>query len=213
MSELSDASGNTLRQIASHLSITDLINWIKTEKNTDFKDILKKKVESLIEEFNKTADVFDGNNNLIQLTFKIADQTVPYVVNLNEDVDGVAKEVPDGKKVLITKKNVITYIKAAIKSIEETIAFITDNLRNETESEKPIWIKYQTDFNNLLTKFNEMKAIIEYVPKQQNAGKKTCYLYKGTRYTKVHTVNKKKCIYSKKEDTYVPISSKSVKKV
>ena len=39
------------------------------------------------------------------------------------------------------------------------------------------------------------------------------YLYKGSRYKNIHMKNKKKCIFVKKENTYVPISSKSVVKV
>jgi len=38
------------------------------------------------------------------------------------------------------------------------------------------------------------------------------YLYNGKRYKKTHIHNKKKCIFVKKENRYIPVSSKCVKK-
>lgn len=45
---------------------------------------------------------------------------------------------------------------------------------------------------------------------QEGGAKKAYYMYKGSRFSKVHVINRRKHIYSAKEKLYVPITSKEV---
>lgn len=47
---------------------------------------------------------------------------------------------------------------------------------------------------------------------KQGGAKKPYYTYKGSRFSKIHMVNRRKHIYSAKEKMYIPITSKDVKK-
>lgn len=207
MSGLGDACADVRILIASHLPIQHLVSLMLTNKENyiNLKAILITKLEELLKKLDAYAKFYKSSDGDLQ--FQTC--TYNYNIDLSSLPNGVATEQPSGNAIPLTKENVVDLTNRAITSISQTLELINTNLQNipgVEQNEIRIWESHQEKFKLLSKEFGNLKDKI-------TGGKKTCYLYKGTRYTKVHTVNKKKCIYSKKEDTYVPISSKSVKKV
>jgi len=191
--------------IGKNVTLHDLINLAMAKDKKDYntlKPFITEKVEKLINHFNSIVKIYVNSNGELSAAIPSKYQC-PFIIDLSTEPDGISQEEPHGTQVRIDKSNIIGFLKKVSTSVENTINLIKDQLQElQDENETKIWEKYLTDFNNIK---NEIPTL--------NGGKKPCYIYKGTRYTKIHTVNRKKCIYAKKEDTYVPISAKSVKKV